>query len=47
MAADRDAPPEIQELGKVLRNYIAGIKNLDLSKLPAQLASLIKEELEK
>lgn len=38
---------EFQELGKVLQKILAGVKNPDLSKLPVELARLVKEELEK
>jgi tetratricopeptide (TPR) repeat protein len=44
MAVDPQASPEIQELGKVLRDYMAGVKNLDLSRLPEEWAEMLKDE---
>ena len=45
MAVDPQAPPEYQELGKVLREYMAGVKNPDLSRLPEEWAEILKDEL--
>jgi tetratricopeptide (TPR) repeat protein len=45
MAVDPQAPPEYQELGKVLREYMAGVKNPDLSRLPQEWGEVIKDEL--
>jgi hypothetical protein len=45
MASDPNAPPEFQELGKVLRDYMAGVKNPDLSKLPEELAQVVREAI--
>jgi len=45
MAVDPNAPSELQELGKVLREYMAGVKNPDLSNLPQELAEIVREEL--
>ncbi len=47
MASDSRSPAEIQELGKVLQKILIGFKAPDLSKLPEELAKLVKEELEK
>ena len=47
MAADSNTPPEIQELAKVLRSVLSGMKEPDLSNLPEELAKIVKEELEK
>ena len=43
-AVDPQAPPEIQELGKVLRKYMAGVKNPDLSRLPQEWGEVVKDE---
>jgi hypothetical protein len=45
MAADPKAPPHYQELGKVLREYMAGVKNPDLSRLPGEVGGILKDEL--
>jgi tetratricopeptide (TPR) repeat protein len=45
MAADPQAPPELQELGRVLQKYMSGVKNPNLSNLPEELAKLVEEEL--
>ncbi|MEO7863435.1 MAG: tetratricopeptide repeat protein [Nitrospirales bacterium] len=47
MERDQNIPEELQAVGKVLRDYLAGIKNPDLSRLREDFAQLIKEELEK
>lgn len=47
MVRDSKSPTEIQELGKVLQKVLADVKTPDLSKLPEELAKLVKEELEK
>lgn len=46
MAVDSNTSPEYQELGKVLRNYMAGVKNPDLSLLNEVIRQIIEEELE-
>lgn len=46
MAGDPKMPPELRELGKVLREYMAGAKNPDLSKLPKELAQIVREAME-
>jgi hypothetical protein len=45
MAGDPKAPPKLRELGKVLREYMAGAKNPDLSKLPKELAEIVREAI--
>jgi tetratricopeptide (TPR) repeat protein len=45
MAVDPEAPPELQALGKVLREYMAGVKNPDLSGLSAEVGEILKDEL--
>jgi tetratricopeptide (TPR) repeat protein len=45
MARDSSLLPEIQELAKVLRKIVAGVKNPDLSNLPEEFAKLIRDEL--
>jgi tetratricopeptide (TPR) repeat protein len=46
IARDPAAPPEIQELGKILQRILIGVQKVDLSTLPKELAQLIQEELE-
>ncbi|MBE0671409.1 MAG: tetratricopeptide repeat protein [Anaerolineales bacterium] len=45
MAMDSNTPPEYQELGKVLRNYMAGLKNPDLSRLTEEIRQIVEDEL--
>jgi ATP/maltotriose-dependent transcriptional regulator MalT len=45
MAVDPNAAPHYQELGKVLQKYMSGVRSLDTSALPAEIAKIIKEEL--
>ena len=45
MAIDPEAPPEYRELGKILQQYMSGIKNPDLSGLPQELAEIVGREL--
>jgi tetratricopeptide (TPR) repeat protein len=47
MEKDLDSPSELQEIGKVLHQILAGIKNPDLSGLPKHVAEFINRELEK
>jgi len=47
MIGDSNAPPEMQELAKVLRRVMSGVKEPDLSNLPEELARLVREQLEK
>ncbi|GAB1470001.1 hypothetical protein MASR2M66_08780 [Chloroflexota bacterium] len=44
-AVDPNAPPHFQALGAVLQRYMSGIKELDLSGLPAEIAQVVKEAL--
>lgn len=46
MAADPNAPPHYRELGSALKNYMSGIKNPDLSKLPEEMAEVVRKALE-
>jgi tetratricopeptide (TPR) repeat protein len=45
MAVDPNAPPERRELGRVLQQYMSGIKNPDLSRLPKELAEVVEKAL--
>ncbi len=45
MAVDPQAPPEYQELGRVLQKYMSDIQNPDLSGLPQELAEIVRKEL--
>jgi hypothetical protein len=46
MAADPDAPSHYRELGRVLQSFMSGVKHPDLSRLPEELARMVREELE-
>ncbi|HMN00569.1 MAG TPA: hypothetical protein PKC99_16295, partial [Anaerolineales bacterium] len=46
MAVDSNAPPQYQELGSVLKKYMSGIRNPDLSKLPKEIAEIVQKALE-
>jgi len=46
MAGDPEMPPELRELGKVLREYMAGVKDPDLSKLPKELAEIVQKAIQ-
>jgi hypothetical protein len=46
MAADADASPQYRELGRVLQSYVSGVKHPDLSRLPEELARMVRVELE-
>jgi len=46
MISDIDAPPEFQELGRVLKKYIDGEKPLDLSNLPNEFANIVRNQLD-
>ncbi|MCQ3945465.1 MAG: hypothetical protein DPW21_02080, partial [Anaerolineae bacterium] len=46
MAVDSDMPPHFQELGNVLKKYMSGIRNPDLSKLPKEIAEIVQKALE-
>jgi tetratricopeptide (TPR) repeat protein len=41
MAVDPNAPPYVQELGNVLKQYMSGVKTPDLSKLPKEIAVIV------
>ncbi len=45
MAADDTLPPELRELANVLQSFMSGIENPDLSRLPAELAQLVRAAL--
>ena len=44
MAVDPQAPPHYQELGNALKQYMSGVRNPDLSKLPKELALIVLEK---
>lgn len=46
MAADPEAPAHIQELGTVLKKYMSGMKTPDLSKLPQEIAEIVRAALQ-
>ena len=46
MAVDPNAPPHYQELGSVLKKYMSGVKNPDLSKLPKEIAEIVQKAIE-
>ncbi|PWH12137.1 MAG: hypothetical protein DDG60_14725 [Anaerolineae bacterium] len=43
MATDGALPPELRALGKVLRDYMAGVRNPDLSGLPEAMRRVVEE----
>jgi tetratricopeptide (TPR) repeat protein len=45
MAADDTLPPELRELATVLQSFMSGIENPDLSRLPAELAQVVRAAL--
>ena len=45
MAVDPKAPPHYQALGHVLRKYMSGVKNPDLSGLPKEIAEIVQKEI--
>ncbi|MEM7133188.1 MAG: tetratricopeptide repeat protein [Chloroflexota bacterium] len=45
MAANAEAPPEYQELAKVLTRVLIGINDPDLSSLPEDLATMVRDML--
>ena len=47
MARNSKIQPEVRELARVLQRILAGDKNPDLSNLPEELVTLVKEELDK
>jgi hypothetical protein len=46
MAVDTNAPPHYQELGNVLKKYMSGVKNPDLSKLPKEIAEIVQKAIQ-
>jgi len=46
MAVDSSIPLVHQELGKILRDYMAGFKNPDLSRLTEEIRQIVEDELE-
>lgn len=46
MVVDRNAPLGYQDLGKFLRDYMAGVKNPDLSRLTEEIRQIVEDELE-
>jgi tetratricopeptide (TPR) repeat protein len=47
IVSDPDVSDNFRELTKVLQKILVGIKNPDLSQLPEEIASLVRENLEK
>jgi hypothetical protein len=47
MAFDVNASPEFQELGRVLKKYMDGEKEVDLSGLPNEFAYIVRSEFDK
>ena len=47
MTFDVNAPPEFQELGRVLKKYMDGEKEIDLSGLPNEFAYIVRSEFDK
>ena len=45
-AVDPNAPPHVQELGNVLKQYMSGVKKPDLSKLPKEIAEIVRKAIE-
>lgn len=45
MAADSNGPQHYRELGSVLKKYMSGVKNPDLSGLPKELAEIVQKAL--
>ena len=45
MAVDPKAPPSYQELGNVLKKFMSGIKNPDLSGLPKEIAEIVQKAI--
>ena len=46
ISADPNAPPHYQELGNVLKQYMSGIKNPNLSKLPPEIAEIVQKAIQ-
>lgn len=46
MAVDPKAPPHYQELGNVLKKYMSGVKNPDLSALPKEIAEIVQKAIQ-
>jgi hypothetical protein len=46
MAVDSEVTPAYRALGKVFQSYMSGVKQLDLSALPDELAKIVREALE-
>lgn len=46
MAADSNAPQHYRELGSVLKKYMGGVKNPDLSGLPKELAEIVQKAIQ-
>jgi hypothetical protein len=46
MVVNPNAPPHYRELGDVLKKYMSGIKNPDLSGLPSEIAEIVRKALE-
>ena len=46
MAVDPEAPPHYQELGNVLKKFMSGVKDPDLSRLPKEIAEIVQKAIE-
>jgi len=46
MAVDSNAPPHYRELGSVLKKYMSGVKNPELSKLPKEIAEIVRKAIQ-
>jgi len=45
MAVNSEAGPHYQELGYVLKKFMSGVRNPDLSKLPKEIAAIVQMAL--
>ncbi len=45
MATDSNVPSHVMELGKVLQQFMTGVKSPDLSGLPEEIRVIVQEEL--
>ncbi|HKY53895.1 MAG TPA: hypothetical protein VJM08_06280, partial [Anaerolineales bacterium] len=45
MAVDSKTPPHYQELGNILKKFMSGVRNPDLSKLPKEMAAIVQKAL--
>jgi len=47
LSVDPNSPPHFQELGNVLKKYMSGIKNPELSRLPKEIAEIVQKVIQK